>query len=271
MSPEISDRLFYAYQRPIANPTRDAKTVSALNEMNKDTTSNPEPGNPPAIVVMAKRPVPGRVKTRLTPSLSPHQAARAHAAMLDCVLARLASHLPGRHYLALDGHTAPTDPPDAPALAYDLPPAFRVIDQGTGDLGDRITHVWKSINQGPAVFFGVDSPDIPTETLGSLWGHLASADALIGPVSDGGYYCLAARQLPPPLLTNIDWGTPAVYHQTHQAAQDAGLDLRDLAPWHDVDEPADLLALQERLQHTRDPALLRLNQRLSRITQDTTR
>ncbi len=225
----------------------------------------------PAIVVMAKRPIPGRVKTRLTMEFTPYRAAQAHAAMLECVLDRLATHLPGRHYLALDSQTAAPDQAHDPTLEYELPATFQVVDQGTGNLGDRITHVWNALNQGPAVFFGVDSPDIPTQTLATLWDNLAPADAAIGPVDDGGYWCLAAKRLPPPLLAGIDWGTPAVYHQTHQAAKDAGLTLLDFAPWHDVDDPADLLALQYRIKQTNDPALTRLRRRLSRITQDTTR
>jgi len=239
--------------------------------MDNDLSPTSEAAVPPAVIIMAKRPIPGRVKTRLTTEYTPHQAAQAHAAMLDCVLSRLASHLTGRHYLALDSETASPDHAHDPTLDYVIPRTFQVIDQGTGDLGDRITHVWDAVNQGPAVFFGVDCPDIPTETLSTLWDALTRADAAIGPVEDGGYWCLAGKRLAPPLLAGIDWGTPAVYHQTHQAAQNAGLNLLDLAPWHDVDDPADLLALQYRLQNNHEPALVRLHQRLRRITQDTTR
>ncbi len=235
-------------------------------------TSNPnQPPDSPAIVVMAKRPIPGRVKTRLTPAFTPLQAAQVHAAMLQCVLARLAIHLPGQHFLALDNQTASPDPPQDPALHYQLPQAFKIIDQGQGSLGDRLKHVWKALNQSQAVFFGVDSPDVPIKTLTSLWTTLQPADAVLGPVDDGGYYCLAAKQLTPQLLTGIDWGTPAVYHQTHQAAQNAGLKLLDLAPWQDVDTPADLLELQDRLNQADEPQLAQLRQRLNRITQDTTR
>jgi len=239
--------------------------------INNDPINNNTTPQAPAVIVMAKRPIPGRVKTRLTTEYTPHQAAQAHAAMLQCVLTRLAAHLPGQHYLALDNQTAPPQQVIDPTLDYQLPDNFTEIDQGTGDLGDRITHVWKSINPVPVVFFGVDSPDIPAETLASLWDNLAPADAAIGPVDDGGYWCLAAKRLPPPLLADIDWGTPAVYHQTHQAAKNAGLNLLDLAPWHDVDDPADLLALQYRIKQTHEPALARLSQRLNRITQDTIR
>ncbi len=232
----------------------------------------------PCVVVMAKRPVPGRVKTRLTPDFSPLQAACVHAAMLECVLHRLLTHLPGRHVLAMDGGITSDNPPPQttdPGLVFQIPPGFEVIDQGQGDLGDRLSHVWNAPDPGPArgqtAFFGVDSPDIPTQALKNLWPTLEPADAAIGPVDDGGYWCLAAKRPAPPLLSGIDWGTEAVYHQTHKAAQHAGLKLLDLTPWHDVDTPTDLLDLQHRLRHTNEPALIRLSKRLDRITQDTTR
>ncbi len=259
----------------------------------------------PCVVVMAKHPAPGRVKTRLTPDYSPHQAACIHAAMLDCVLTRLLTHLPGRHILALDHPTNPQNtPPEQPdpELAFQIPHEFQVIDQGQGDLGDRLNHVWHTINTentpepaagertqvssesngsrgvgnpggggGRTVFFGTDSPDIPPQTLKNIFPTLDHADATIGPVSDGGYYCLATNRPAPQLLSGIDWGTEAVYHQTHNAAQNAGLKLLDLTPWHDVDTPTDLLELQHRLKHTNEPTLTRLSQRLHRITQDTTR
>jgi uncharacterized protein len=239
--------------------------------MTNNDSHTPLTPAPPAIVVMAKRPIPSHVKTRLTPTFSPLKAAQIHAAMLDCVLNRLAAHIPGKHILALDSKSPNHDQTLDPTLDYTLPDCYQTLDQGLGSLGDRLTHVWQALNQGPAVFFGVDSPDIPINTLKTLFNALKTADAAIGPVDDGGYYCLAAKQLQPPLLTRIDWGTPAVYHQTHQAAKNAGLKLFDLPPWHDVDTPADLLALQYRIKHTHEPTLARLHQRLHRITQDTTR
>lgn len=236
----------------------------------------------PCVVVMAKRPIPGRVKTRLTADFSAFQAACVHAAMLDCVLSRLPTHLPGRLVLALDGGADPLRETSDPGLAFEIPPGFEVMDQGRGDLGDRLSHVWRAIcpggdpgenpgGGGQAVFFGVDSPDIPAQALKSVWPALDHADAAIGPVEDGGYWCLAARRYAPPLLTGIDWGTQAVYHQTHAAAEKAGLKLLDLTPWHDVDTPSDLHALRDRLEHADEPTLTRLSQRLTRITQDTTR
>jgi len=217
---------------------------------------------------MAKRPLPGRVKTRLTAELSEQQAAEVHASMLECVLKRLATHLSGRLVLALDGEPGALLEATGPALSVDVPTDTGFTDQGTGDLGQRILQVWQAIGAGPAAFFGVDSPDIPKQALLAIPQALSDADAGCGPVEDGGYWCLAARLPYPALLTGIDWGTASVYHQTQQAAEHAGLTLTELPPWHDVDTPSDLNQLRIRLRLTEEPALTRLAKRLDRIMQD---
>jgi rSAM/selenodomain-associated transferase 1 len=227
-----------------------------------------DPALPRCTVVMAKRPVPGRVKTRLIGELTGLQVACVHAAMLECVLDRLRKTLTGRVVLALDGDIdKPLMGSDA-GLSVAIPAGVEIIDQGTGDLGERIGHVWQTLGSGEAVFFGVDSPDVPTQVLTIIYDSLNNAHAAVGPVEDGGYWCLAARRNTPELLAGIDWGTSAVYHQTREAARNAGLTLRELPAWHDVDTAEDLSALLTRLRDAREPALTRLKQRLDKITQD---
>lgn len=222
----------------------------------------------PACIVMAKRPIPGRVKTRLIGELTDHQAACVHAAMLDCVLQRLNAVFPGELILALDGGIDATPTHAIPELSIQLPSETKVIDQGRGDLGDRLSHVWQAIGGGPAVFFGVDSPDVPIHALKSIPQSLTHTDAACGPVGDGGYWCLAGRRYTPELLAGIDWGTAAVYHQTRDAAERAGLTFNELPAWHDIDDASDLDSLRNRLRDAREPALISLAQRLDRITQD---
>ena len=122
-----------------------------------------------------------------------------------------------------------------------------MIDQGRGDLGRRIDHVWRAIGGGPALFLGADSPDVPGTALAGVPVALARAEAAVGRVPDGGYWALAGRRLYPDLLAGIDWGTPRVYHQTLEAGRRGGLKLVDLAPWFDVDNIGDLQALRRRL------------------------
>ena len=113
-----------------------------------------QPQETRSVVVMAKKPVPGRVKTRLINELTAEQASAVHAAMLGCVLDRLGAHLPGRRYLALDGlpdkHLEKKRDLGGVIIAED----WALIDQGQGGLGDRLDHVWRTIGGGTAVFLG---------------------------------------------------------------------------------------------------------------------
>lgn len=223
-------------------------------------------------IVMAKAPEPGKVKTRLTlpnpaVSLDKHTsdarpldqaaAAMVHDAMLACVLQRAASVLPGPYVLAVD---TPGDWTGAYQAA-----GWRVLEQGAGDLGRRMDRVWHNVGNGPAIFLGVDSPDLPADCLASIPRLLSWADVAIGESYDGGYWTIAAKRLMPQLLIGIDWKGPKVYHQTLARARRSASRVAQLPKWHDVDTPDDLLALRLRLRHVHEPALVALARRLDEI------
>ena len=150
---------------------------------------------------------------------------------------------------------------------------WRAIGQGSGDLGARMERIWRSIGGGPAVFLGVDSPDVPADALLDAvriaFGRDDGLDGAVGPAADGGYWTLASRALMPAVLREIDWGGPRVLAQTLAAAVEAGLCFKTLATWYDVDTPSDLAALRTRLagldQGPHDDALPRLRQQLDLI------
>ena len=211
------------------------------------------------VVVMAKVPVAGQVKTRLAPAFRPDQAAAVHSAMLQCVLDRLTQHLPGRRVLALAGVQSQSDD------RLVVPDGWFVVQQGAGDLGQRMGHVWAQIGAGKAVFFGSDSPDVPKATLGRIWPALADSEAVIGPSTDGGYWALGAARFSPVLLDHIDWGGSTVYDQTRTAAWSSDIRMAVLPLWHDVDHPADLSALRCRLESADEPSLVRLRRSLRQV------
>ena len=128
----------------------------------------------------------------------------------------------------------------------------QVVDQGTGDLGERMERVWEAAGVQRIVFFGADTPDVPEDALRAIPEALANHDVAIGPTHDGGYWSLAASAFHPQVLRAIDWGTDRVYDQTLNRAAEAGLEACALPRWYDVDQPSDLEALSRRLVSRRE-------------------
>ena len=224
------------------------------------------------VIVMAKPAIPGHVKTRLIGVLTASQAAAVHAAMLQCVLDRVSHWIRHRSWsgvMAIDD-SLPRDgsrPPDD-QLDLSIPPGWEVRAQGQGDLGERLGRVWQALGGGAVVFLGVDSPDVPIENYDQAIDALKHGDAAIGPAVDGGYWTLTGRRFDQRLVSEIDWGTAAVYDQTLRAAREAGLCVVALPIWHDVDTPGDLDALRRRIERRDDPALQRLKARLDVVCKD---
>ncbi len=195
------------------------------------------------IVLMAKLPLPGTVKSRLVrDGVSPQDAAKVAQAMLECMVERLAQH--GEVILAI----APDDSFDRyPEKVRRLVSGW--MNQGAGDLGERISRIWRVRGQEQALaFLGIDSPDVPREAIDAIPKAIHTHDVAIGPATDGGYWSIAARRYHAELFKAIDWGTASVYDATCRRAAEAGLHLATLSRWPDVDRLSDLIALIERLR-----------------------
>jgi rSAM/selenodomain-associated transferase 1 len=136
----------------------------------------------PSLIVIAKAPVPGRVKTRLTPPCTPVQAARlAAAAIADTLDAALAARRPGRRIVVLDGEPGPW-----------IPAAFEVIPQRGDGLGERLAAAFADAG-GPAFLVGMDTPQVTPEALDAGLGALGAFDAAFGAALDGGYWGIGLR------------------------------------------------------------------------------
>ncbi len=219
------------------------------------------------IAILAKPPVAGHSKTRLIGPLTAGQAAEIHAAMVHCTLERVAAALGDTPeyelLLALDRSVGtPVGDPIDDAWLGTAARRWRIMDQGTGDLGERLDRLWCHRRRCPTLFLGTDCPDVPRDTLRAIPGSLSSGEVCIGPAADGGYWTLGARQPRPELLVGIDWGTASVYHQTLAAARRAGLPVSILGAWSDVDTIDDLSRLRQRLADADERPLSALRQRL---------
>jgi len=181
------------------------------------------------LMVIAKEPRPGRVKTRLSPPYTPEQAAALAAAALADTLDVAAGTPARRRILVLDG-----TPGDW------LPPGFEVLPQAAGGLDERLAAAFGQCS-GPTLLVGMDTPQI---TPGLLAPALAperawAADAWFGPAEDGGFWALGLATPDPELLRGVPMSTPHTGAEQRARLTSAGLTVRDLPTLRDVDTAAD--------------------------------
>lgn len=197
--------------------------------------------SPRRLLLFTKPAVPGRVKTRLHPALSPVAAAELHQAFVDDVLERLA---PGRFELAIAWALAPGE--EVPGGPW---PGFA---QRGETLGDRLfTALGEAARDGAVVAaLGSDHPTLPLAVVEEAFARVeAGAPVVIGPSLDGGYYliALAPAAVRPELFAGVPWSTSEVLAATLARASEIGLPVDLLPPGEDVDTPEDLARLAERL------------------------
>lgn len=202
-----------------------------------------------ALVVFAKRPQPGRVKTRLCPTFTPLQAAELYRAMLADVLEVSAATAARR---GLDPWLAVT-PADACAeLAASCPPAFQVIAQRGPDLAARMDWAVAEVAAGgasPILLRGSDSPALGGATLDAALEALTSHDLVLCPDRDGGYGLVGLR-LPAPGLFDHPMSTGSELEDTLRHARRLGLRAHLLEPRSDVDRVEDLRWLAEQRERS---------------------
>ncbi len=184
------------------------------------------------ICVFAKLPVPGRVKTRLVPSLGSRGAAELAKVFLQDTWASVSALPWAKPVLASTGK----DLPDC------LPSQAEVWLQGDGDLGARLENISHRAlcDHAYVIAIGADSPGLPAKYLEQAREALARADAVIGPCEDGGFYLLGLRECPTGLLSGIPWSAPTTCLETIAKLQAAGLTVYILDDWFDVDTAEDL-------------------------------
>ncbi|WP_371668543.1 DUF2064 domain-containing protein [Streptomyces sp. NBC_00289] len=179
------------------------------------------------LLVIAKEPLPGRVKTRLTPPFSPREAAGLAEAALADTLDAVARTPARRRVLVLDGAPGPW-----------LPAGFEVVRQCAGGLDERLAAAFAGCT-GPALLIGMDTPQVTPEL---LTVDFADCDAYFGPAVDGGFWALGLAEPDPGLLRGVPMSTALT--GAAQRARLAGLRVRDLPCLRDVDTAydADLVA-----------------------------
>jgi uncharacterized protein len=189
------------------------------------------------VVAFARFPMAGMCKTRLIPAVGAEGAAAIHTRLVEtCIAAMRGSGLLNELW---------TTGAETPAFRDWLGDDITFVDQGDGDLGDRLA---RAAAPYPVIFIGSDAPDLNAARLIAAAAALRAAPAVIGPAEDGGYYLLGLNAPAPWLFTDMDWGTETVFEETmcRFAAHDIAPIV--LEPLADVDRPEDLARWPELTQ-----------------------
>lgn len=189
------------------------------------------------VLVFAKAPAAGQVKTRLAESVGHREAAGWARAFLQDTWSRVAELGGASVRLVLDG-----DAPLPPLL-----PAPEIWEQGKGDLGARLERSFhRALAEGTAAMaVGTDSPGMPKLRLIEAQRALADgSDAVLGLADDGGFYLIGLRRCPPGLFAGLPWSVASTGAAMLSRLEQQGLTVRRLPNWYDVDDQPSLLRLE---------------------------
>lgn len=211
------------------------------------------------LLMVAKAPVPGLAKTRLTPPATPYQAAEvAAAALLDSLDAVLAT--PGAlPVVAMTGDL--TNAVRGDEQRSRLGTAFVVEQRGTR-FADRLANAHADAARAypglPIVQIGMDTPQVTPELLAATAAALDDADAVLGPAADGGWWVLGLTDpADARLLREVPMSTPDTFRDTWAALTDAGLRPGKVAELSDVDTIADAIGVAGEIPESRFAAAVR--------------
>jgi hypothetical protein len=194
-----------------------------------------------SIIVLAKSPIPGRVKTRLCPPCTRVEAAEIAAAALIDTLETVASAPARARVLVLDGPPGPW-----------IPDGFVIVPQLGLGLDARLANAFAAVT-GPAVLIGMDTPQVTREQLVDAEASLCSpgVDAVLGPAADGGWWAIGLRRADPRVFIGVPMSTDHT-GRDQQARLDAlGLRNRPLPALRDVDTYADAVEVARAIPASR--------------------
>jgi rSAM/selenodomain-associated transferase 1 len=185
------------------------------------------------LVVIAKAPVPGRAKTRLSPPLTSDQAAHVARAALEDTLEAVTNTDVPRRVLVLDGAPGPW-----------VPGGVEVLPQRGGGLDQRLSAAFDDVG-GPALLIGMDTPQVTPELLAACCERLTApgVGAVLGPAEDGGFWAVGLRRPDPRALLGIPMSTARTGRRQAERLHQLGLRVATLPVLRDVDDVEDALAV----------------------------
>jgi rSAM/selenodomain-associated transferase 2/rSAM/selenodomain-associated transferase 1 len=191
------------------------------------------------LIIFARYPVSGQVKTRLIPALGAEGAAALHRRLVLRAV-RTASKacqlVPADLEVHFDGGTEQ-------AMGHWLGDNARLLPQGAGDIGQRMAGAFEeSFRAGSTatIIIGSDCPGLSPENITAAFARLAETQVVLGPARDGGYYLIGLNRPMPELFRGIPWGTDRVLADSLNVLQRRGCKPALLNPLDDIDRPEDL-------------------------------
>ena len=197
------------------------------------------------VLVMAKSPVPGRVKTRLCPPCTPVEAAALAEAALADTLDAVAASGADRRIVALDGVPGPW-----------LPPGFEVVAQTDGPFDRRLAAAWAAAG-GPGVQIGMDTPQVTAALLDEALGALDTTSAALGFAADGGWWAIGLRRADAQVFHGLPMSTSGTGDAQLARLILLGLEVTTLPTLVDLDRITDLAAVTADGSAIRTAALAR--------------
>ena len=224
------------------------RTKTENHASKKPLQASPFPSHRAALVIFAKAPIPGHVKTRLCPPLTLDEAATLHGTFVQDTLER--SKIAAiKLKLAFDRYLACA--PSSTHVFFKIMEerqGVKLIDQVGDDLGARMNQGFKTLfamGYPRVLIIGTDVPSLPLDHYNQALALLESNDLVLGPALDGGFYLIGLKQAAPELFTGIPWSTERVFEQTQEKAATLGLKTALIPSWRDIDTIDDLRALIE--------------------------
>ena len=185
------------------------------------------------LVIMAKAPFAGRVKTRLAKEIGTSEAVRVYRVLFQNALRELACDPRWQTWVAVS--------PDVSIADHYWPRNVNLISQGRGNLGDRMQGLFDTLPKGPAIIIGSDIPGVRRAMIADGFAMFGSSQAVIGPAPDGGYWLVGQKRVPRVfrIFQNVRWSTRFACEDT--LANLHGVSVAHLPELADLDTRADYL------------------------------
>ncbi len=221
---------------------RRPRVDKSVDKVDKTAISRIFEQSGPILAVFAKEPVPGTVKTRLSPPLSAVQACWLYRIALEETVSRLRA----------EGFAVVVCYAGRRAWFADAFPGVPLLAQVEGELGGRLRAAADELfacGGAPVLFVGSDSPDLPVALVRQALEALQRCPAAVIPCVDGGYALIGLQRPLPGLFAEIPWSTPQVLSTTRERAAALGFALYETEAWEDLD---DINALRRLMQRSPD-------------------